>query len=87
MPIATYRIIAPTIAILIKDDHQVAQTIDVDAFVTTTSDAHLENDGLIEVKLQGKPAWMFAQDLRVRSIEVRRDGGEGGSQLSRSAAG
>ena len=69
MPVGRYRIMNPTIAVIIEEGRHVAHMVPAGAIVTVDGGA-LDGERLVDVTWDGKKAMMFAQDLRARAIAV-----------------
>ena len=72
MPVGTYRITEPTIALLEMDGRHVANTVPRGAIITVDGDA-FDGDKLVSVSWDGKTVMMFAQDLRSRCEPTAND--------------
>ena len=69
LPVGRYRIMNPTIAVIVEDGRHVAHMVPAGAVVTLDSGG-LEGERLVDVIWEGRKAMMFAQDLRSRAIAL-----------------
>jgi hypothetical protein len=68
MRVGTYRLSAPTIAVVMKDGNHVAHTIPAGALLKLEEGIIIEGNKLVEVTWDEKKVLMFPQDLRTRCV-------------------
>jgi hypothetical protein len=68
--IGLFRINSPTITLSFEDGRHVSHTLPVGSIVKSV-DGRIGEKGLLEVVWEGKPALMFAVDLKSRGTKLR----------------
>ena len=69
MATGRYRLTGPTIALFLKGERQIADTVPSGAIITIDGDA-FNGDKLVNVMWDGREIMMFAQDLRTRTERI-----------------
>jgi hypothetical protein len=72
MPVGRYKIMNPTIAVIVEQDRHLAHMVPAGAIVTTDG-GDFDDEHLVDVTWDGKKAMMFAQDLRSRAMSVEAE--------------
>ena len=73
MPSQLLKLKQDTLAIRMVDGHRTAECIPAGTVVTVFAGALDEPHQLVDVQWEGRPAQMFAEDLRQRGISTQAD--------------